>query len=88
LTSADAAKLIESLKRGELPAMLIADGGAVLMLGSLFKFVFMVGISAVVAVIVVAAFDDYYQDLEERRMAKWQARQSRKNHPSSSGAAL
>jgi hypothetical protein len=55
------------------------------MLSSLVKFVLMVGISAVVAVIVVSSFDAYYQDLEQRRRAKWKARQARSEHPSSSG---
>jgi len=55
------------------------------MMSSLIKFVLMVSISAVVAVIVVSSFDAYYQDLQQRRQAKWKARHARSEHPSSSG---
>jgi hypothetical protein len=41
--------------------------------------------AAIFAVVFVSAFDAFYQDLEARRRAKWQARQSRESHPSNSG---
>ena len=41
--------------------------------------------AAIFAVVFVSAFDAFYQDLEARRRAKWQGRQSRKSHPSNSG---
>jgi hypothetical protein len=41
--------------------------------------------AAIIAVVFVSAFDAYYQDLEARRHAKWQARQARQSHPSNSG---
>ena len=55
------------------------------MSSSFVTHIILFGISAVAAVILVAYFDDYYQDLEERRRAKWEARRSRRDHPSNSG---
>ena len=55
------------------------------MLRSFVTHIILFGISAVAAVILVAYFDDYYQDLEERRRAKWEARRCRRDHPSNSG---
>jgi Tfp pilus assembly protein PilE len=55
------------------------------MMSSLIKFVLMVSISAVMAVIVVSSFDAYYQDLEARRRAKWEAHRARSSHPANSG---
>ena len=42
-------------------------------------------IAAIAAVILVAAFDEFYQDLEQRRRAKWAAKHARREHPSNSG---
>lgn len=53
------------------------------MFGSFIKFVVMVGISAFMAMFLVTAFDEFYQDLEERRRAKWERKHSRQEHPSS-----
>ena len=42
-------------------------------------------IAAIFAVVFVAAFDQFYRELEERRRAKWAARHARREHPSNSG---
>jgi len=55
------------------------------MLRSFITHVILFGIAAVAAVILVAYFDDYYQDLETRRRTKWEARNCRRDHPSNSG---
>lgn len=55
------------------------------MIGSFIKTVVMVGISAVLAMFLVYAFDDWYQDLERRRRAKWQRKYDRRDHPANSG---
>ena len=55
------------------------------MLGSIIKTVLMVGISAFLAMLLVYAFDDWYQDLERRRRAKWQRKHERRDHPANSG---
>ena len=44
-----------------------------------------VACAAVMALILAVSFDLWYRDLEQRRRAKWQAKQSRSQHPSSSG---
>ena len=55
------------------------------MIGSFIKTVVMVGISAVLAMFLVYAFDDWYQDLERRRRAKWERKYADRDHPANSG---
>ena len=55
------------------------------MLKWLITHVILFSAAAIFAVLIVSAFDAYYQDLEQRRRAKWERRHSQANHPSSSG---
>lgn len=42
------------------------------MLGSLIKFVVMVGMAAIGAIILTRSFDIWYNDCETRRRDKWE----------------
>jgi hypothetical protein len=48
------------------------------MLGGFIKFVIAVGIASFCSVLLVYAFDDWYQDLERRRRARWREKQGRR----------
>ena len=47
------------------------------MLGSLIKFLVMVGIAAIGAIILTRSFEIWYNDCEARRRAKWERKQGR-----------
>ena len=49
------------------------------MLGSLLKIIITVSIACVLSLLLVYAFDDWYQDLEQRRRAKWREKQGRRH---------
>ncbi len=48
------------------------------MLGSLIKTIIAVGIASVLSLLLIYAFDDWYQDFEERRRARWREKQGRR----------
>ena len=48
------------------------------MFASLVKFIVMVGMAAIGAIILTRSFEAWYYDCEARRRAKWERRQ----HPS------
>ncbi len=49
------------------------------MLAGFIKFVIAVGIACVLSLLLVYAFDDWYQHLEQRRRAKWRDKQGRRH---------
>ena len=48
------------------------------MLGSLIKTIIAVGIASFLSLLLIYAFDDWYQDLERRRRARWREKQGRR----------
>lgn len=55
------------------------------MLRSFVEFVIAVFIASTLSVILIYAFDEWYQDCERRRRAKWKARRGSRHHPARGG---